>query len=104
MNMLTRHAHLYTKDSKRGIICIENLHDGMVHLQISENMVKDIQSIRFRLDLGTFEHAILQDAYEHIGLEVFSIKVLVTADEDEDLDELLAEQETLLLSQGKLLY
>ena len=56
MNMLARHAHLYTNDSKRGILCIENLHDGMVHLLISENMAKDIQAIRFRLDLGTFEH------------------------------------------------
>ena len=104
MNMLTRHAHLYTNDSKRGIICIENLHDGMVHLLISENMVKDIQAIRFRLDLGTFEHTALQDAYERIGLEVFSIRVLVTADKDENLDELLAAQEALLLSQGILLY
>jgi hypothetical protein len=76
----------------------------MAHLLISENMAKDIQAIRFRLDLGTFEHTALQDAYEHIGLEVFSIRVLATAEENENLSDLLAAQESLLVSQGKLLY
>jgi hypothetical protein len=104
MNMLARHAHLYTNGSKRGILCIENLYNGMAHLLISENMAKDIQAIRFRLDLGTFEHTALQDAYESIGLEVFSIRVLATAEENENLSDLLAAQESLLVSQGKLLY
>nr|WP_319474931.1 hypothetical protein [uncultured Sphaerochaeta sp.] len=104
MDMHTRHAHLYTNEAKRGILCIENLHNGMVHLITSEHLAEDIRSIRFRLDLGTFEHTALQEAYEHIGLEVFTIRVLVTADEDDDLDGLLAAQETLLVTQGKLLY
>ncbi len=104
MDMHTRHSHLYTNEIKRGILCIENLHDGTMHLIASENLANDIQSIRFRLDFGTFEHAGLQEAYERIGLEVFSIKVLVTAKEDDNLAELLSEQEKLMISKGKSLY
>ncbi|MBG0766264.1 MAG: hypothetical protein H0S77_01510 [Spirochaetaceae bacterium] len=104
MNMHTRHAHLFTNETQRGILCIENLQDGTMHLMTSENLAKDIQSTRFLLDLGTFEHKDLQDAYERIGLEAFSIKVLVTAKDEENLATLLAVQEKRLMAQGKSLY
>ncbi len=104
MDMHIRHSHLYTNEKKRGIICIENLQDGKAHLISSEDLAKDIQSIRFRLDLGTFTHEGLQEAYERIGLEVFTIKVLVTAEDNENLKTLLNEHEKLLKSQGSSLY
>lgn len=104
MELHTRHAHLYTNDHIRGIISIENMQDGTVHLVASEDVAKDIAAIRFRLDLGIYTHAPLQEAYEQEGLEIFSMDVLRIAEEGENLAGLLLEQKKTLVELGKHFY
>lgn len=80
---------LYSGQKSRGLICIRNLQSSKTYLVSSEDIGRDIKDIRFSLDLGTFDHAPLQEEYDAIGLELFAIEPYRTANTDEDLAELL---------------
>ncbi|NCB26868.1 MAG: hypothetical protein EOM62_15570 [Bacteroidia bacterium] len=71
---------------------------------MSEDLASDIQRIRFSLDLGTYEHDVLQQEYETIGLELFSIDAYYQATVDENLLRLLEQHKQMLQSQGISLY
>jgi hypothetical protein len=99
-----RYSHLFTNQKVRGLIRIKNLQNNRILLVGSEDIAADIQRIRFSLDLGTYENDVLQQEYETIGLELFSIDAYLQASEDEDLQTLLAEHTKHLLAQSLLMY
>ncbi len=104
MELYERHAHLYTNETLRGLISIQNLQNNKQYLIPSENLASDITSIRFKLDLGTYEQEELQEDYEAIGLELFSIDVALIAKEDNDLELLKQEYIEQLKKNGIILY
>ena len=81
--------HLFSSHSLRGIIRIYNLQTEKTLLRTSENLTKDIQKIRFALDLGNFPNRELQEEYEEQGLEIYTIEPLFIAEKKENLDTLL---------------
>lgn len=97
-------THLFSSHAVRGIIRISNLHTEKSLLLQSEDFSKDIQKIRFDLDLGNFFNKELQDEYEEQGLEIYTIDPLLIAEADENLDKLLQQGEKNLKDQGFLLY
>ncbi|WP_298506553.1 hypothetical protein [uncultured Sphaerochaeta sp.] len=99
-----RYSHLFTNQKVRGLIRIKNLQNNRSLLVGSEDIATDIQRIRFSLDLGTYENDALQQEYESIGLELFSIDAYIQASEDENLQALLAEHTQRLLAQSILMY
>ncbi len=99
-----RYSHLFTNQKVRGLIRIKNLQNNRSLLVGSEDIATDIQRIRFSLDLGTYENDALQQEYESIGLELFSIDAYIQASEDENLQALLAEHTQQLLAQSILMY
>jgi len=99
-----RYSHLFTNQKVRGLIRIKNLQNNRSLLVGSEDIATDIQRIRFSLDLGTYENEALQQEYESIGLELFSIDAYIQASEDENLQALLAEHTQQLLAQSILMY
>jgi hypothetical protein len=99
-----RYSHLFTNQKVRGLIRIKNLQNNRSLLVGSEDIATDIQRIRFSLDLGTYENDALQQEYESIGLELFSIDAYIQASEDENLQALLAEHTQQLLAQSNLMY
>lgn len=99
-----RYSHLFTNQKVRGLIRIKNLQNNRSLLVGSEDIATDIQRIRFSLDLGTYENDALQQEYESIGLELFSIDAYLQASEDENLQALLAEHTQQLLAQSILMY
>lgn len=92
-----RNPHLFSTNPMQGVLQVKNLVTHKVLLVPSSNMKDDIQAIRFKLDLGTFEHRVLQQEYETMGLEIFSIEPYreVTADENLDAVFTLCVQECL---------
>ena len=99
-----RYSHLFTNQKVRGLIRIKNLQNNRSLLVGSEDIATDIQRIRFSLDLGTYENDALQQEYESIGLELFSIDAYLQASEDENLQALLAEHTQQMLAQSILMY
>lgn len=99
-----RYSHLFTNQKVRGLIRIKNLQNNRSLLVGSEDIATDIQRIRFSLDLGTYENEALQQEYESIGLELFSIDAYIQASEDENLQALLAEHTQQMLAQSILMY
>ncbi|HCU30672.1 MAG: hypothetical protein AB7D24_06970 [Sphaerochaeta sp.] len=99
-----RYSHLFTNQKVRGLIRIKNLQNNRSLLVGSEDIATDIQRIRFSLDLGTYENDALQQEYESIGLELFSIDAYIQASEDENLQALLAEHTQQMLAQSILMY
>ena len=79
------------QNSAKGILRIYNIQTDESLLLKSNDLAKDIQSIRFKLDLGMYEQKSLQDEYESIGLELFCIEPFKMQEKDEDMDALLAE-------------
>ncbi|WP_320129298.1 hypothetical protein [uncultured Sphaerochaeta sp.] len=77
------------QNSTKGILRIYNIQTDKSLLLKSNDIVKDIQSIRFKLDLGIFEQKTLQDEYESIGLELFCLEPFKIQEKDEALDLLL---------------
>lgn len=71
---------------------------------MSEDLASDIQKIRFSLDLGTYEHKVLQQEYETIGLELFSIDAYYQATAEENLQRLLEQHTHALKLQSASLY
>lgn len=88
--------HLFSSHTMRGIIRIFNLQTEKTLLLKSENLTKDIQKIRFDLDLGNFPNRELQEEYEEHGLEIYTIDPLLIAENNEDLDKLLQQGEQKL--------
>lgn len=88
--------HLFSSHTMRGIIRIFNLQTEKTLLLKSENLTKDIQKIRFDLDLGYFPNRELQEEYEEHGLEIYTIDPLLIAENNEDLDKLLQQGEQKL--------
>lgn len=70
----------------------------------SEDLVVDIQRIRFSLDLGTYDNTVLQQEYETIGLELFAIDAYYRATSEENLAELLGEHKNRLQAQSVRFY
>ena len=99
-----RYSHLFTNQKVRGLIRIKNLQNNRSLLVGSEDIATDIQRIRFSLDLGTYENDALQQEYESIGLELFSIDAYIQASEDENLQALLAEHTQQMIAQSILMY
>lgn len=73
-----------------GIIKITNLKTDKIYLLASSDIENDIISIRFDLDLSRFKCKELQDDYENIGLELFTIEKEREAQGDE-LDSFLSD-------------
>lgn len=99
-----RYSHLFTNQKVRGLIRIKNLQNNKVLLVPSEDIASDIKRIRFALDLGTYEHAVLQKEYETIGLELFSIDACCQATAEEDLEALLSDYVQQYNAQSKPMY
>ncbi|ADY13278.1 hypothetical protein [Sphaerochaeta globosa] len=99
-----RYSHLFTNQKVRGLIRIKNMQNNKILLVPSEDIASDIQRIRFALDLGTYEHAVLQKEYETIGLELFSIDAYIHATAEEDLAALLSEHIKQCIAQAKPMY
>ena len=104
MSKLSLNKYLFTNNTLRGIIKISNLQTDRTLLLISENLTKDIQKIRFDLDLGVFPDKTLQDEYEAVGLELYTIEPLLFAENSEDLSELLKLSKEKLLVKGISFY
>lgn len=73
-----------------GIIKITNLRTDKIYLLASSDIENDIISIRFNLDLSRFKCKELQDDYEKIGLELFTIEK-ERESQCNDLDSLLSD-------------
>lgn len=99
-----RYSHLFTNQKVRGLLQIKNLQNNKVLLVMSEDLASDIQKIRFSLDLGTYEHEVLQQEYETIGLELFSIDAYYQATAEENLQRLLEQHTYALKLQSASLY
>ncbi len=105
MHLYERHAHHYKTKSTRGLLKIQNLQSERILLVPSEQFVHDIQAIRFQLDLGTFDHPVLQKEYETLGLELFVIEPYKeTEDQCMDLAKLCKHETSLLANKHKKLY
>ncbi|NLK06658.1 MAG: hypothetical protein GX315_09875 [Spirochaetales bacterium] len=104
MELHERHPHLYASSAQRGLLSIRNLQNSCVHLVAGEDLTSLIKATRFSLDMGHYPHAGLQQAYETVGLELFSIEVYRTANEDEDLESLLKTCKEELEREGVSLY
>jgi len=87
-----------------GILRIYNIQTGKTLLVTSDNLTGDTAKIRFQLDMGTFSHQELQDAYEKIGLELFAIEVFVISDGKKDLQTLFNESKSNLMNTGVSFY
>lgn len=87
-----------------GIIRIYNIQSDKTLLLESDNISKDIQSIRFSLDMGTFPNRELQGEYEDIGLELFALEPWKVCDGEYPLNLLLLESQKELQDKGIVLY
>lgn len=90
---LTKFSISYIVILMRGIIKIFNLKNDKVFFTDSENVEKDIISIRFKLDLSMYPCKSLQEEYTSLGLELFTIELEREAQDDEDLKSLLSNVE-----------
>ncbi len=105
MHLYERHAHHYKTKSTRGLLKIQNLQSDRILLVPSEQFVHDIQTIRFQLDLGTFDNLVLQKEYETVGLELFVIEPYKEIeDQCIDLQELCKHETSLLTTKNKKVY
>ena len=105
MELYKRHTHLYSSEAKRGLLNVRNLLTGRMLLIKSEDFTKDIQSIRFQLDLGSYPHDHLQKEYDHLGLELFTIEIYKeVSDSHRDLQEVLESERISLHHNNTLLY
>lgn len=89
MSNSSLNKYLFTNNSLRGIIRICNLQTDRTLLLASEDLTKDIQKIRFDLDLGVFHNQTLQEEYETVGLEIYTIEPLLIAEKSENLEGLM---------------
>lgn len=104
MELHQRHPHLYASCAQRGLLCIRNLQTNCVLLVMGEDLSSLIKTTRFSLDMGLYPHPGLQQEYETLGLEQFSIEVYQTANEYEDLESLLETCKGQLEREGVRLY
>jgi hypothetical protein len=92
-------APFLNTEATQGIIRIFNMQSDKSLLLKTTNMIKDIKTIRFQLDLNMYSNKKLQSDYAKIGLEVFALdpyKILEN-NSDKSLDDLLEESEKELL-------
>lgn len=94
------------KEASEGIIRIYNLQDDKTLLVKSNDILKDIKTIRFQLDMGLYSNKELQKSYSEIGLEVFALEPMALLDEDEStsLDSLFEKCRVSLEKKGILFY
>ncbi len=82
-------APFLNKEPTKGIIRIYNLQSDESLLLKSNNLIKDIKDIRFKLDLGMYSNAKLQKSYSEIGLELFALDPMkILESEEKTLDDL----------------
>ncbi|MBK5200479.1 MAG: hypothetical protein JJE21_02990 [Spirochaetaceae bacterium] len=85
-------APFLNKMPTKGIIRIYNLQNDETLLLKSNNIIKDIQDIRFKLDLGMYSNKNLQKSYSEIGLELFALDPMkILKSDTKSLDDLYKE-------------
>ena len=81
----------------RGVIRIHNLKTEKSLLTTSEDLTHDIQKIRIKLEMGTFQNQELQAEYAKQGPHAYSIESLLIAEKKENLHKLLLQGKEKLL-------
>lgn len=92
------------QDKIKGIGKIENTLTKKVYLYSSFDVIKSFTDLRFSLDMGTFKIKELQDDYEKIGLELFTLSLDYECKSDENEDEALKKRIKFYTDKGVELY
>ena len=66
----------FSQIRRMGKFTLTNLKTDRVRVYQADDVDKEIINMRFKLDLGTFQDAELQNEYSQTGLEVFRFDIV----------------------------
>ena len=101
---IMQRKYILSDKPQQGLIRIINIQSDKTLLVPSKDIAKDISAIRFALDLGQYPCASLQEEYETIGLELFSIEPYCLVEKDQNLLDLLDREKCSLARKGISFY